>query len=156
MTGPRRLALAALVCVLALGLGWRGASGRLLPGLILPTTTISPVTGDLWMGTHYYPGRWIEADPMRAPRGHESDVRVVLVPAAVALGLLAHGRTHERERVARVAVLALAGIGLVAAGRGMPAAALAMALAVWLAAPVVGSVPVVGRWVSASPGQRAV
>lgn len=138
--GPNaRLVAASLVCVLALGLGWqssRASLGYLNPGLVLPTSNISPVTGDVWAGSQYYPGAWVEGDPMRAQRGFRSDVRVVLVPSAGVLWWAARARSDQARRAARVALAALVVIGVMALGRGMVAAAISTAVVVWLAGPV--------------------
>lgn len=133
-----RLLVAALVCAIALGLGWeasRSSTGYLNPGLVLPTTWVSPVSGDLIVGSQYYPGAWVAGDPMRTRRGFQSDARVVVVPASVALLAVSRQRTELRVRLARAALVALAVVGFQALTRGMVAPALAMALAVGLAAP---------------------
>ncbi|MGY6501118.1 MAG: hypothetical protein ACXIVQ_09550 [Acidimicrobiales bacterium] len=126
--------------MVSLGLGWAHSSGSLgymTGGMVLPTSNISPVTGDISTGSQYVPGYWVEGDPMRTTSGHRSDVRVVLVPAAGVLALAANRRSETMRRAGRAAVMALAVIGLLALGRGMQAAAISMALAVVLAAPVV-------------------
>lgn len=138
-----RLMVAALICVVSLGLGWeasRSSTGYLTPGLIMATNRISPITGDLVMDSQFIPGSWVEGNPMRTRRGFQSDVRVVLVPAAVILALMARDAVKgERSlRLARVAIVALAVIAVRALMRGQLAPALAMAAVLLLAAPAIG------------------
>lgn len=134
--------MAALLCAVSLGLGWeasRSSLGYQTPGLLLPTTQISPVSGDLITGSHYYPGSWVAGDPMRTQRGFRSDVRVVLVPAAVILMLVSQRLTDSTLRLARATLVALAIVGVQALGRGMVASALVVAMALALAGPIVAS-----------------
>ncbi len=141
MNATTRLVLAAVVCAVSLGLGWqasRASTGYQTPGMVLPTTNVAIGSDDLWIGSQYYPGYWVEGDPMRARRGFEADVRVVLVPAALALAWVSQVRSEKSVRVARVAMIALAAIGLQALGRGMVAAALSVVVVLVLAAPAVG------------------
>lgn len=126
---PRwRHLVAAIACVLSLGVGWStsfGSMGHQTPGLLLPYTFIG-VDGDMYVGQNYYPGYWAEGDPYRAARGAESSERVILVPLAVALGWAATDRTGRSRQVARPAAVAFGVLAVLSASRGMPAATATM------------------------------
>ncbi|QGG96426.1 hypothetical protein [Actinomarinicola tropica] len=150
MSPSSRLRAAAALCVVSLGLGWStslASLGYQTPGMNLSTTYVSPISGDLDIGSTYVPGWWVAGDPLRTAKGHESDVRVVLVPAALVLAAAAQRRVRSAQlaRATRVAVAAIAILVLVALSRGMLAAAASMVVALALAAPEVSSHPLVRR-----------
>lgn len=149
MTTSLRLTAAAALCVVSLGLAWGATSastGYVTPGMILPTTYVSPLDGTLTVSSIYLAGEYVDGDPLRAARGAESDVRAVLVPAAAVLGVAAHRRTSATRRMVQVAVVALAVVAVVGAARGMVQGALPVAVAVVLVAPVLRPWPARPRW----------
>lgn len=149
MSASARLLAAAALCLASLGLGWSSSlslTGYMTPGMNLSTTYISPVTGDISTGFTYTPGWWVRGDPFGAARGHESDVRVVLVPAALVLAAAVRRPDERTWRAARIAVWALVAITILALSRGMLAAALSTAAAVLLAAPALGWRAKLGRF----------
>lgn len=149
MSVSARLLAAAALCVVSLGLGWSSSlslTGYMTPGMNLTTTYVSPVTGDASIGFTYTPGWWVGGDPFGARRGFESDVRVVLVPAALALAVAARHPDERSWRAARIALWALVAISVLALGRGMLAAAISTVAAVVVAAPAVGWRAKLGRF----------
>jgi len=109
------------------------------PGMVFGTLELSPTSDDLSMGSVTIPGPWVPGDPLRTERGYETDARVVLVPAAALLWVLATARRPASAALrwaARVALVAVGLAGSVALGRGMVAAALSAGAVVVLAGPV--------------------
>lgn len=134
--GAWRLSAAAAICVVSLGLAWGSALDfGLQMGLTLPTSYVG-VDGYLQtsVSTPYW---YYGADGIEVLPGSRSDVRAVLVPAALILGWAAVHRTDLTRRLTRGAGFALVGLFLVACSRGMTAAAVSMVAASWLVAPVV-------------------
>lgn len=157
MVRSSRLAVAAALCVVSLGLGWSSSmfsTGYQTAGMNVVTTYTTPFSDDVSLGLQYMPGWWIGGDPFRTRKGHDTDVRVVLVPAAVVLGLAARRPSPSARlaRASRIAVVAIGVLALVAVSRGMYAAAMSMIVAFGAAAPVVWP----ERWLRRAPrGVRA-
>lgn len=138
--GAARLLGAAALCVVALGLAWdfsSGSSGFVTPGILVPNGYVSPITGEYSVGPlQYLPGSYIPGLSGSEIHGFESDERVVLFPAALALAWAARRRTDATRRATHVALVGLTAIAMVAFSRSMLGAAMVTAAAVALAAPV--------------------
>lgn len=135
----RRLQLAAVLVVLCLGLGWGSSlalTGYLTPGSTMVTTSYNWYSDSLDLTTTYMPGFFVDGDPFAARKGYESDVRVILVPAAGILAWAARRRTALSLRLVRAATIALAATAALALSRSMTAASLVALVAAGLAASV--------------------
>jgi hypothetical protein len=138
LTTRVRLALAAALCVLPLGLVWSASAGFLTSGYIIYGDCSYSVetycTNDYYVPGYYLPGSRV--------LGADVPARVFLVFAAVVLGLAAiRARTELTRRLVRAATVAT-GIALVVAvsqRATLPIACLAGALA--LVAPLVWRTP---------------
>jgi hypothetical protein len=136
-TRAGRLYAAAALLVVALGLGWGGTveGGYVAPGLLLPTTYVSPISGDVSVGSQYFAGYYVPGF-QDGIAGYESDVRIVLLPAAAVLWFAARRRTPVTRRLARIATGAIGVLLVLALSRGMAASALVMIGALALVLPV--------------------
>lgn len=136
MSASLRITVALGLVVLSMGLGWtsnRSATGYLSGGYTTSGLTID-IFGDLVMTTNYMPGYFIEGDPLQATRGFESDMRIVLVPAAFTLAwtLKRRGVVPRKAFTATAIVLGIVGLWGLSGGivQG-PLVAAAAALLVW-------------------------
>jgi hypothetical protein len=133
-----RLALAAALCVLPLGLVWSTSPGFLTAGYIIYGDCSYSVetycTNDAYVPGYYVPGSRI--------LGADASARVFLVFAAVVLGLAAlRTRTEALKRVVRAATVA-AGIAFVLAVSQRATLTIAcLAGALGLVVPLVWRVP---------------
>lgn len=160
-SGSVRLALAAALCVVSLGVGWGatpGSEGYVTPGYIVPNGSVSPVTGEYSVGPgQYYAGTFIPGTPGAESPGYESDARVLLVPALVGLVLAARRRTGDDRaiRLARRSTVALAVAAVLAVGTAATTAAVVATIgALVLAASVTW--PPLTRWVGRRATERPV
>lgn len=139
MSPSGRLLAAAALLLVGLGFGWGGTAGQtgyLSPGFVLPTGYVSPITGEYSPGTGIFiPGTYVPGY-QDGIKGYESDVRIVLVPAAAMLWAASRRRTELTRRLARVATGLSVVLLVLALSRGMSASALLMAAVLALAAPV--------------------
>lgn len=131
-----RLALAAALALVSLGLVWRvdaGTPGMFMGGLQL-TNQYNPYTGNLDLVTQYNPiSNYLPGSPGAVVYGNQVPMRVVLVPAAVALLVASRLRGRAGRRLARLAVIGLTVATAFALAERATSPAIACAVAVALA-----------------------
>lgn len=123
--GATRLIVAAAIAAGLLGLSWLPGdygTGDLTPGMVLTSLT-TDLNGDLVLTSDYVPGIYSVGLPGSPIVGSQTDVRVLLVPAAAALALAAFRRTRTTRRGAQLAIgaLLIAALLGISSGAAIPA-----------------------------------